>query len=121
MADGITALKTLRPLADRYDEMAQTPTRDEISAAVFAKARSGELRLPHAVIEMRHALRFIRPELAKMFKPTTRQVTDIERARLRRPCCRRLLIPGAVARGRCAQLRIARQGSLVKLVAAKKS
>jgi putative transcriptional regulator len=58
------------------------PTRDEIRerrAAVAAKARSGELRLPHAVAEMRHALGLTQPEFAKMFKLTVRQVADIER------------------------------------------
>ncbi|MCK1716470.1 helix-turn-helix transcriptional regulator [Bradyrhizobium sp. 141] len=58
------------------------PTRDEIRerrAAVAAKARSGELRLPHAVAEMRHALGLTQPEFAKMFMLTIRQVADIER------------------------------------------
>jgi putative transcriptional regulator len=58
------------------------PTREEIRerrAAVAAKARSGELRLPHAVAEMRHALGLTQPEFAKMFKLTVRQVADIER------------------------------------------
>lgn len=58
------------------------PTKDEIlerRAAVAAKARSGALRLPHAVAEMRHALGLSQPEFAKLFKLTTRQVADIER------------------------------------------
>lgn len=58
------------------------PTREEIRerrAAIAAKARSGELRLPHAVAEMRHALGLTQPEFAKMFKLTVRQVADIER------------------------------------------
>jgi transcriptional regulator with XRE-family HTH domain len=58
------------------------PTREEIRerrAAVAAKARSGALRLPHAVAEMRHALGLSQPEFAKLFKLTTRQVAEIER------------------------------------------
>jgi putative transcriptional regulator len=58
------------------------PTKEEIRdrrAAVSAKARAGELRLPHAVAEMRHALGLSQPEFAKLFKLTTRQVAEIER------------------------------------------
>lgn len=58
------------------------PTKEEIRdrrAAVAAKARAGELRLPHAVAEMRHALGLSQPEFAKLFKLTTRQVAEIER------------------------------------------
>lgn len=58
------------------------PTREEIHnrrAVIAAKARSGELRLPFAVAEMRHALGLTQPEFAKIFKLTTRQVADIER------------------------------------------
>lgn len=58
------------------------PTKEEIRdrrAAVSAKARAGELRLPHAVAEMRHALGLSQPEFAKLFKLTTRQIAEIER------------------------------------------
>jgi len=58
------------------------PTKEEIRdrrAAVAAKARSGQLRLPDAVAEMRHALGLTQPEFAKLFRLTTRQVADIER------------------------------------------
>ena len=58
------------------------PTKEEIRdrrAAVAAKARSGQLRLPDAVAEMRHALELTQPEFAKLFRLTTRQVADIER------------------------------------------
>jgi putative transcriptional regulator len=58
------------------------PTREEIRdrrAAVAAKARSGQLRLPDAVAEIRHALGLTQPEFARLFKLTTRQVADIER------------------------------------------
>src|SRR5258707_6130924 len=58
------------------------PTKDEIRerrAAVAAKARSGALRLPDAVAEMRYALGLSQPEFAKLFKLTTRQVAEIER------------------------------------------
>jgi putative transcriptional regulator len=58
------------------------PTKDEIRerrAAVSAKARAGELRLPQAVAEMRYALGLSQPEFAKLFKLTTRQVAEIER------------------------------------------
>jgi putative transcriptional regulator len=58
------------------------PTKEEIRdrrAAVSAKARAGELRLPHAVAEMRHALGLSQPAFAKLFKLTTRQVAEIER------------------------------------------
>lgn len=58
------------------------PTKEEIRnrrAAVSAKARAGELRLPQAVAEMRHALGLSQPEFAKLFKLTTRQVAEIER------------------------------------------
>jgi putative transcriptional regulator len=58
------------------------PTKEEIRdrrAAVAAKARSGQLRLPDAVVEMRHALGLTQPEFAKLFRLTTRQVADIER------------------------------------------
>jgi putative transcriptional regulator len=58
------------------------PTREEIRdrrAAIAAKARSGQLQFPGAVVEMRHALGLTQPEFAKLFKLTTRQVADIER------------------------------------------
>jgi putative transcriptional regulator len=58
------------------------PTKEEIRdrrAVIAAKARSGQLQLPGAVAEMRHALGLTQPEFAKVFKLTTRQVADIER------------------------------------------
>jgi putative transcriptional regulator len=60
------------------------PTKAETwerRAAIAAKARAGTLRLPHAVVEMRHALGLSQPEFAKLFKLTTRQVSDIERGK----------------------------------------
>lgn len=58
------------------------PTKEETSqrrAAVAMKARSGELRFPEAVVEMRHAIGFSQAEFAKLFKLTTRQIAEIER------------------------------------------
>ncbi|MDA9489024.1 putative transcriptional regulator [Bradyrhizobium sp. USDA 3311] len=58
------------------------PTKEEIRnrrAAISAKARAGELRLPDAVAEMRYALGLSQPEFAKLFKLTTRQIAEIER------------------------------------------
>jgi putative transcriptional regulator len=58
------------------------PTKEEMRerrAAIAAKARNGALRLPEAIVEMRHALGLTQPEFAKVFKLTTRQVADIER------------------------------------------
>jgi putative transcriptional regulator len=58
------------------------PTKEEIRdrrAIIANKARSGQLQLPGAVAEMRHALGLTQPEFAKVFKLTTRQVADIER------------------------------------------
>jgi transcriptional regulator with XRE-family HTH domain len=58
------------------------PTKEETSqrrAAVATKARSGDLRFPEAVVEMRHAIGFTQTEFAKLFKLTTRQIAEIER------------------------------------------
>jgi putative transcriptional regulator len=58
------------------------PTKDEIRArraAVAEKARSGRLRLPDAVAEMRYALGLTQADFAKMLGLTTRQIAELER------------------------------------------
>jgi putative transcriptional regulator len=58
------------------------PTKDEVRqrrAAIADKARSGTLRLPEAVLEMRQALGLSQTGFAKLFKLTTRQIAELER------------------------------------------
>ena len=60
----------------------RTPTKNEIRqrrAAIADKARSGALRLPDAILEMRHALGLSQTDFAKLFKLTTRQIAELER------------------------------------------
>ncbi|WP_456717833.1 MULTISPECIES: helix-turn-helix domain-containing protein [unclassified Bradyrhizobium] len=57
-------------------------TKDQLSdrrATVAAKARSGSLRFPEAVAEIRHSLGLSQTEFAKYFKLTPRQLAEIER------------------------------------------
>jgi putative transcriptional regulator len=58
------------------------PTKDEVRqrrAVIADKARSGALRLPDAVLEMRRALGLSQTDFAKLFKLTTRQIAELER------------------------------------------
>jgi transcriptional regulator with XRE-family HTH domain len=57
------------------------PSREEIRerrAAIAARARGAQLRLPEAIREIRHALGQSQEEFAKLFKLTLRQVKELE-------------------------------------------
>jgi putative transcriptional regulator len=57
------------------------PSREEIRerrAAIAARARAGQLRLPEAIRDIRHALGLSQEEFAKLFKLTLRQVKEME-------------------------------------------
>ena len=56
-------------------------SRDEIRerrAAIAARARAGQLRLPEAIHDIRRALGLSQEEFAKLFKLTLRQVRELE-------------------------------------------
>jgi transcriptional regulator with XRE-family HTH domain len=58
------------------------PTNEETRErrrALSECARAGNLRLPHAIVDMRHALGLSQTSFAKLFKMTTRQIAEIER------------------------------------------
>ena len=58
------------------------PTRDESRAQradIAARARAGQLEIPEAILDMRHALGLSRDEFARVFKLTRRQLAEIER------------------------------------------
>ena len=58
------------------------PTRDESRAQladIAARARAGQLEIPDAIVDMRHALGLSRDEFARVFRLTRRQLAEIER------------------------------------------
>jgi transcriptional regulator with XRE-family HTH domain len=58
------------------------PTRDESRAQradIAARARTGQLEIPGAIVDMRRALELSRDEFARVFKLTRRQLAEIER------------------------------------------
>ena len=57
------------------------PTGQEIRAcrqAITARARAGQLILPSAIKDIRHALGLTQDEFAKLFRLTLRQIKELE-------------------------------------------